>query len=74
MENQGQVIQAAREKRGWSRRQFAFKAGINQKTVRVVEEELASPSVATLAKIEQALEWEPGTLTVGATERRKRAS
>lgn len=52
----GQVIRQSREARGWSQERLAGRAQLNRSYMGEIERSTAVPSIATAAKLAQALE------------------
>lgn len=52
----GQVVRAMRESRGWSQERLAWRAELNRSYMGEIERADAMPSLATAAKLAQALE------------------
>lgn len=52
----GQVVRALRERRGWSQERLAWRAELNRSYMGEIERAAAMPSLATAAKLAQALE------------------
>ena len=52
----GSVVRSHREARGWSQELLAHQAGLNRSYLGEIERAAAMPSLATAAKVAQALE------------------
>ncbi|WP_043114379.1 helix-turn-helix domain-containing protein [Solimonas soli] len=58
----GRIIRRARELQGWSQEKLAEAANLNRSYLGEVERGLVSPSLATIAKLAQALRQTPSSL------------